>query len=54
MTVRENGVDWAVDEHNKALVVDIERAVSKVKRALADGTLVIAPVENVAGCSEIL
>ena len=54
MTVRENGVDWAVDEHNKALIVDIENAVSDVKSALADGTLAIEPVENVAGCDEIL
>lgn len=54
MTVRENGVDWAVDEHNRALVADIEPAVSEIKSALADGTLVIEPVDNVADCSDIL
>jgi len=54
MTVRENGVDWAVDENNKALVDDIENAVSEVKSALADGTLAIEPVKDVARCEEIL
>lgn len=54
MTARENGLDWAVDDHNRALVSDIETAVNEVKSALASGQLVVAPVDDVEGCDQVL
>ncbi|MTI42840.1 basic membrane protein A [Roseibium hamelinense] len=54
MTAAENGVDWAVDEHNKSAVSDIEAQVNAVKAALASGEITVAPAAGVDGCAEVL
>jgi len=54
MTIAENGVDWAVDEHNEQVVADIKAQVDGAKAALASGELSIEPGDEVAGCGEVL
>jgi len=51
LTVADNGVDWVVDEHNAALVADIEAQVQEKRAGLADGSIAIQPYETVAACT---
>lgn len=53
MTVSDNGVDWSVDQYNKALVADIEEKVNETKGELASGDLKIEPVTEVDGCDQV-
>jgi len=53
MTASDNGVDWSVDEHNKALVADIETRVNEAKGELAAGRLKIGPVMEIDGCDQV-
>lgn len=47
----ENGVDWAVDEHNKALVEgDIEAAVEAARMAIVDGKITVHNYEDDSSC----
>ncbi|GAA0782230.1 BMP family ABC transporter substrate-binding protein [Roseibium denhamense] len=54
MSVRENGVDWAVDDHNRALVADFEGEVEKVKEDLATGRVRIEPAPELQECAAVL
>ncbi|GGB41582.1 BMP family ABC transporter substrate-binding protein [Roseibium aquae] len=54
MTLAENGVDWAVDEHNEAIVSGIKAEVEGAKAALANGTMTIGAVSEIAGCADVL
>jgi basic membrane protein A len=38
----ENGVSWALDEHNKSLITpEMKEAVEKAKQAIINGDLVV-------------
>jgi len=54
MNAADNGVDWAVDEHNEKVVAGIKAQVEGAKAALGTGELTIAPVDGVEGCAEVL
>ncbi|MCK7614737.1 BMP family lipoprotein [Roseibium sediminicola] len=53
MSVSDNGVDWSVDQYNKALVADIEGKVNETKEELASGHLKIEPVTEIEGCDQV-
>ena len=47
----EGGVDWAVDEHNKALVAgDIESAVAAAREAIISGEVTVHNYEDDSSC----
>ena len=47
----EDGVDWAVDEHNQALVAgDIEAAVAAAKEAIISGEIAVHNYEDDQSC----
>lgn len=50
----EQGVDWAVDVHNEALVSDIRARVEEAKAGLVSGAITITPDNGVEGCAEVL
>lgn len=54
MSVGDNGVDWAVDDHNRAMVSDIEGQVDKIVAGLASGQIEIDPADEIAGCADVL
>jgi len=54
MTTRDKGVGWAVDEHNRALVSDVEDQVNAILDGLAAGSVAIVPGDAVAGCADVL
>lgn len=54
MTTRDKGVGWAVDEHNRALVSDVEDQVNAIVDGLAAGSVAIVPGDTVAGCADVL
>lgn len=54
LSVKDNGIDWAVDTHNQALVADIVDDVEAVTAGLASGDIEIHPADGVAGCADVL
>jgi basic membrane protein A len=54
MTTRDKGVGWAVDEHNRDLVSDVEDQVNAIVDGLAAGSVAIVPGDSVAGCADVL
>lgn len=47
MTLKEGGVDYAVDEHNEHLVTEADRAkLEEIKNKIVDGTIVVGDVVN--------
>lgn len=54
MTAKENGIGWALDDHNRALVADFHLDVDAVTAALANGQIKIRPADGVSGCDEVL
>lgn len=54
MSTRDKGVDWAVDDYNKAMVADIKHKVDQVTAGLAAGQIEIDPVDEIAGCADVL
>ena len=47
----EGGVDWAVDEHNKALVAgEIEAAVAAAREAIVSGAITVHNYEDDSSC----
>lgn len=53
-SVRDNGVDWAIDDHNRALVSDIVDNVEALKTDLAVGKVAIKPADDISGCADVL
>ncbi|WP_420410787.1 BMP family lipoprotein [Roseibium sp.] len=54
LSAKDNGIGWAVDDHNRELVADIVDDVDAVTAALANGDIEIMPVDGVSGCAEVL
>jgi len=54
LTVADEGVDWAVDEHNYALVADIMDQVNSTKDKLARGVIRIGPPEGYPLCDDVM
>jgi basic membrane protein A len=49
--IAEGGIDWAVDEHNQALVEgDIEAAVNKARDAIVSGAVTVHNYEDDSSC----
>jgi len=54
LTVAENGVDWAVDRHNEALVADILDQVNGMKDELARGDIQMRPPPGFPSCNGVI
>jgi len=53
-TMKENGLDWAVDEHNADVVAPFRKDVELQKEGLAAGTVTVRAVPDLGGCAGVI